>query len=74
MKKVETKPDEKHYFIAEVEELLRASKSTVKRWIASGKLRAVKFGDDVKGNPWRISESALEDFKRQNSKYNQIKT
>jgi excisionase family DNA binding protein len=71
VKKVEIeKQDEKYYVIAEIEEMLKASNSTVKRWIASGKLRAVKFGEDVKGNPWRISESALEDFKKKNSKYN----
>lgn len=65
-------PDENetYYLIGDVEKLLKASNSTVKRWIRSGRLHAVKFGDDVKGVPWRITAKALEDFKKKNAKYN----
>jgi excisionase family DNA binding protein len=61
---------EKFYKVKEVEEMLGISKSTLKRWIKEKRIRAVKFGDNVEGNPWRISESALDEFKRLNSHYN----
>lgn len=62
--------EEKFYRVGEIEEMLSVSKSTLKRWIKNRKIRAVKFGDDVQGNPWRISESALAEFKKTNARYN----
>jgi excisionase family DNA binding protein len=55
--------EEKFYKTAEVETILAISKSTLKRWIKSGKIRAVKFGPNVEGNPWHISEAELERVK-----------
>jgi excisionase family DNA binding protein len=62
--------EEKFYRVGEIEKMLSVSKSTLKRWIKAKKIKAVKFGKDVQGNPWRISESALEEFKRANGHYN----
>jgi len=62
--------EEKFYRVGEIEKMLSVSKSTLKRWIKDKKIRAVKFGDDVQGNPWRISESALAEFKTKNARYN----
>lgn len=58
------KAEEKLYRTAEVEAILKISKSTLKRWIKSGKIRAVKFGANVEGNPWHISETELERVKQ----------
>lgn len=58
---------EKTYLTSEVEKILGISKSTLKRLIKSGKIRAVKFGEDVQGNPWHISESALEEYRKMKS-------
>lgn len=58
------KNDEKHYKISEVEKLLGVSRSTMKRWIRTKKIQAVKFGSN-----WRISESALAAFKK-NAEHN----
>jgi len=57
--------EEKFYRISDVEKMLSVSKSTLKRWIKSGKIKAVRFG-----NPWKISESALEEFKKKNIRHN----
>jgi excisionase family DNA binding protein len=62
--------EEKFYKVSEVEEMLSVSKSTLKRWIKSKKLRATKFGDDVEGNPWRISATDLAAFKKKHSHSN----
>ena len=62
--------EEKFYRVGEIEKMLSVSKSTLKRWIKAKKIKAVKFGADVEGNPWRISESALEEFKQKNGRYN----
>lgn len=56
--------EEKFYKVGEIEKMLSVSKSTLKRWIRDKKIRAVKFGANVQGRPWRISESALEEFKK----------
>jgi len=48
---------------SEVEKLLDISKSTLKRLIKDKKIRAVKFGEDVQGNPWYISQSALDEYR-----------
>lgn len=66
----EEKADERYYKVGEVEKMLSVSKSTLKRWIKDRKIRAVKFGADIEGNPWRISESAIAEFKRINARYN----
>lgn len=58
------KIEQKFYKTAEVEKILAISKSTLKRWIKRGKIRAVKFGPDVEGNPWNISEDELERVKK----------
>ena len=58
------KKDEKLYKTSEVEAILKISKSTLKRWIKSGKIRAMKFGANVEGNPWHISETELERVKQ----------
>jgi excisionase family DNA binding protein len=50
--------EEKFYKPTEVEKMLNISRSTMKRWIRTKKIRAVKFGKN-----WRISESALAEFK-----------
>jgi excisionase family DNA binding protein len=50
--------EEKHYKVREVEKMLGVSRSTMKRWIRLKKIRAVKFGSN-----WRISESAIAEFK-----------
>lgn len=55
--------EEKFYTASQVEKLLGVSKSTMKRLIKAKKIKAVKFGENVQGNPWRISESALAEFK-----------
>jgi excisionase family DNA binding protein len=65
--KEESSQAEKFYLTSEVEEILNISKSTLKRLIKSGKIRAVKFGEDVQGNPWHISESSLEEYKKMKS-------
>lgn len=63
-------PEEKFYKLHEVEEMLSVSRATLKRWIYRGKIRAVKLGipesewKDNAGVPWRISASALAEFKR----------
>jgi excisionase family DNA binding protein len=64
------KTEEKFYRVGEIEKMLSVSKTTLKRWIKDKKIKAVKFGDDVQGNPWRISESALAEFKQKNARYN----
>lgn len=64
------KADERYYKVGEVEKMLSVSKTTMKRWIKDKKIRAVKFGPDVEGSPWRISESAIAEFKEKYSRYN----
>jgi excisionase family DNA binding protein len=44
---------------------LAVDPKTVRRWLASGKLRGVKLGTPRSGPgriPWRISESAISEF------------
>lgn len=53
---------EPFYKLAEVEKILSVSRATLKRWIYSNQIRAQKIG-----NSWRISEGALEEFKRRGS-------
>lgn len=62
--------EERYFKLAEVEEILSVSRSTLKRWIKSKKIKAVKFGDDVSGNPWRITATDLEAFKTKNTRSN----
>jgi len=61
--------DEKFYKPSEVEKMLSISKSTMKRWIRDKKIRAVKFGPADRGS-WRISASALAEFKKTQAHYN----
>ena len=61
------KMETKFYKASEVETLLGVSKSTLKRWIKSKKIKAVKFGPDVEGNPWNVSEEEVERIKRERS-------
>lgn len=59
--------EEKYYLAAEVEKMLGVSKSTLKRIVKARKIVAVKFGEDVQGNPWHFSEKAIEDYKKKKS-------
>lgn len=60
-------PEEKYFLAAEVEKMLNISKSTLKRLVKAGKIVAVKFGENVQGNPWHFSEKAIEDYKKTKS-------
>jgi len=53
---------EKFYKLTEVGKMLSVSKSSLLRWIKDGKLKAVKFGADTEGTPWRVSETSLNAF------------
>jgi len=61
----ESGADMRHYKLAEVAEMFSVGRSTLKRWIYSGKIKAVKFGGDEGGAPWRISEAELKRFRAQ---------
>jgi excisionase family DNA binding protein len=65
----EPKVDEKHYRASEVEKMLGVSHSTMKRWIRTKKIRAVKFGSN-----WRISESAIAEFKEKAAQNTEMET
>lgn len=57
----------KYLTTAEVKNILRVSDMTIRRWVYSGELAAVKFG-----HTWRFKEEDVLDFvKRQetNTKY-----
>jgi len=62
--------EERFYKLGEVAAMLSVSRTQLKRWVTSKKIRAVKFGADVPRSPWHISESALEEFKKNNSRHN----
>jgi len=48
---------DKYYTIKEVMELLKLSDETIYRHIRSGKLKAIRVG-----NQWRVSQKALNAF------------
>lgn len=53
------------YTPPEVAKMLRVRSSKITYWIASGELRAFNVTGKPGGRPrWRISEEALEEFKR----------
>jgi len=54
--------EEKLYKLNEVAAMLSVSRTQLQRWIAAKKIRAVKLGAGPNA-AWRISESALEEFK-----------
>lgn len=54
---VESMTREHVYTVEEIAELLRTSPRTVRTWIAAGKLRAFKAGQQ-----YRIRQSALDEF------------
>jgi hypothetical protein len=58
---------ERHYKLHELEKLFSVSRKTLKRWIYTGKLEAVKQGSVEGGAPWYVSETALRNFRK---KYN----
>jgi len=45
------------YTLQEVEEILSVTRRTIYNWIKSGKLHAVKIG-----NQWRVKQEDLETF------------
>jgi excisionase family DNA binding protein len=51
---------EKLYTIEQAAEVLQVNYYTMRRWIAEGRIKAVKLG----GRLWRIQESDLEAFVR----------
>jgi excisionase family DNA binding protein len=54
---------EKQFTINEVAEMIRISERTVRRWIKSGRLRAIKIpGRGRAGVEYRIPESAISDL------------
>jgi excisionase family DNA binding protein len=53
--------EERYYTIKDVAARLHVSEKTVRNWIRQRKLRAVRAG-----HVWRISESALRSFLREN--------
>ena len=60
--------DERHYKLAELEKILSVSRSTLWRWIRTGRLRAIKLGPNPKQcTEWRVSESALVELQHPNA-------
>ena len=57
----------KYYTVNDVSKMLSVNPETVRRWIRNGNLISVK-SSNKNGN--KISEIALEDFIRDNPKYN----
>lgn len=60
--------NERHYKLNDLEKLLGVSRRTLKRWIYTGKLAAVKLGSEDGGTPWYVSESALTAFRQKNDR------
>lgn len=58
---------ERHYKLSEVEKILSVTRGTLLRWIASGRIKATKFGSNAKTAPWRISESTLTELQKPNA-------
>ncbi len=57
--------DEKFITVAATAQRLSVDTRTVRRWLIAGKLRGVKLGAPRGGPgriPWRIPESALNEF------------
>jgi len=54
--------EEKYYSVSEIAKKYAVSNTAVTKWIREGKLKAVRLG-----NVYRIPESALKEFLRQNS-------
>jgi excisionase family DNA binding protein len=52
--------EERAYTVEEVAERLRASKTTVLRWLRSGDLRGYRLGGTKLG--WRVGESDIAAF------------
>ena len=50
---------ERMYRLSEVADLWSYDRTTVLRWVQSGRLRAVR----TPGGQWRVSESALDAFR-----------
>lgn len=54
--------EEKYYTVTEIAKKYAVSNTAVTKWIREGKLKAVRLG-----NVWRIPESALKEFLKQNT-------
>ena len=54
--------NERFYTVPEIAVIASVSRRTVVHWIQSGKLEAYR---NVKGGPWRVSESAWNKFKNE---------
>ncbi len=52
--------EEKIYTVQEVEERVRTTPETVRRWLRSGRLRGIRLGGTKLG--YRIAESDLQRF------------
>jgi len=55
-------PDERIFTVEEVAKALSVHPETVRNWIKSGQLRAMKLGGSA---GYRIPESAFEEFRRE---------
>ncbi len=55
--------EEKIYTVEEVAEMLHFQPNTVRNWLVSGKLRGIKVGWQ-----WRIRESDLQEFVKENKR------
>ncbi|SPF51590.1 DNA binding domain protein, excisionase family [Candidatus Desulfosporosinus infrequens] len=54
--------DEKYYSPNDIAEKFNIKADTVRKWINQGKLKALKLGDI-----WRIPESSLDKFIKENN-------
>jgi len=54
--------EEKIYTVEEVAEMLHFRPNTVRNWLATAKLRGIKVGWQ-----WRIRESDLQEFLKENT-------
>jgi hypothetical protein len=62
-------PEERYYKLHELEKILSVSRPTLKRWIYTGKLTAVKLGGSDEGaTPWYVSEGSLLAFRQRHNR------
>jgi len=54
--------EEKIYTVEEVAEMLHFQPNTIRNWLVAGKLRGIKVGWQ-----WRIRESDLQEFVKENT-------
>lgn len=55
--------NEKYYTPSEIAKIFNFSPEGIRKWIKQGKLKAIRLG-----SRWRIPESALQEFLKDNNK------